>query len=806
MAQPCINTFPYYQNFEANNGGWTAASITSNGLGPNSWVWASPAKPIISSAASGVRCWVTGNNPNLSAPLEPYSHFPNEFSAVTSPCFDFSGLQNPGIRVKVWWECEYSQDGVVLQASVNNGPWQRVGRFGDPVLWYNDNFINGSINGGPGGQGEGWTGTAADGNGSGGWVEAQHRLDNLGGQANVRLRFAFSSDANTAAPSLNDGFAFDDIVIGEMPTVSLGPDQVICYADTAFLNACVPSGISYAWNTNPFDTLCTKVAVQTGSYVVTVTDTLGFIVKDTFNLTVSSTQVNLPTGILICPGDVITLDAGNPSGNHTWFPGAIPGQTLQVSSSGTYRVVVTDNFGCLETDSVNVAVDIVPVVDLGNDTTVCAGESIILDAGAGNPGIQYAWSPIPATTQTVFVSAPGQYAVQITTAAGCTDTDTVQVSVALDPVVNLGPDRIACGTITLNAGNPGSAYLWSTGQTGASIQAAATGIYWVQVTNPFGCSTRDSVSITAGSIPQVSLPQTAVICEGLPVQLNAGNPGMSYFWSNGAATQQVSLSAPGTYTVSVTNSQGCTGRDTVTVVESTLAVDLGPDRTICEGTPSVLNAGTSGSQYLWSTGSTANTLTITTGGTYHVRAQDASGCVVRDTVVISSQPNFTASFTPPVNPVLYAPAQFAGSSSGANSTWSWNFGDGNTSTQQNPVHTYNALGTFNVCLTVRSGVCVNTVCQPVTVNIFQSLEEELDAALELWPNPAEDAVHLRLELPAALPVEVEILDLKGAGLHRESWAPASYLEARIPLTLSAGLYLVKVQAGETFVFRKLRVQ
>ncbi|MFH1321854.1 MAG: CARDB domain-containing protein [Bacteroidota bacterium] len=199
---PVIISFPYLEDFESGQGGWS-----SGGISPT-WAFGTPAKNTINSAGSGVNSWVTGG---LSTGL----HNSNESSYAIGPCFDFSALGNPVIRLNIWWNSESSWDGTVLQSSIDYGAtWQNVGAFGDPDNWFNDNTINGN----PGGQQEGWTGRDSTGDGSGGWVIASHDLAGLGGEGNVLLRIAFGSDGSVE----DDGFAFDDVEIFEKSANDVG--------------------------------------------------------------------------------------------------------------------------------------------------------------------------------------------------------------------------------------------------------------------------------------------------------------------------------------------------------------------------------------------------------------------------------------------------------------------------------------------------------------------------------------------------------------------------------------------------------
>ena len=188
-----ITTFPYTEDFESGDGGWVANN-NANGT----WALGTPAGAIINSAASGTNSWVTNLSGNYNS---------NDDAWVTSPVFDFSSLTAPSIEMSIWYDIEFSWDGAVLQSSIDSGTsWQNVGAFGDPNNWYTDNTINGN----PGGQQEGWSGTGTAGTNA--WVIARHALTGLAGQSNVIFRIAFGSDGSVT----DEGFGFDDINIFEV--------------------------------------------------------------------------------------------------------------------------------------------------------------------------------------------------------------------------------------------------------------------------------------------------------------------------------------------------------------------------------------------------------------------------------------------------------------------------------------------------------------------------------------------------------------------------------------------------------------
>ena len=183
---------PYSEDFESGAGAWVSEGSNS------SWERATPAGTTINAAASGSNAWIT----NASG-----AYNDNESSSVNSPCFSLDSLDRPMIALSIWSDNQQGFDGAVLQSSIDDGTsWQNVGALNSGVNWFNEANIIGN----PGNQTSnqhGWSGTDA------GWLTARHSLDHLKGAASVRFRIAFGSDGSN--PTAQDGFAFDDVWIGE---------------------------------------------------------------------------------------------------------------------------------------------------------------------------------------------------------------------------------------------------------------------------------------------------------------------------------------------------------------------------------------------------------------------------------------------------------------------------------------------------------------------------------------------------------------------------------------------------------------
>lgn len=285
---------------------------------------------------------------------------------------------------------------------------------------------------------------------------------------------------------------------------------------------------------------------------------------------------------------------------------------------------------------------------LGNDTSICEGNSITLTSASG---LSYLWSN-GATTQSIQVNTSGKYYVDVTNNAGCISTDTINVNVLTNPVKALGDDKVACATeiVVLDAGNVGSTYLWSTGATTQTINVISSGTYIVRVTNAAGCSSNDTVNVLFNALPIVNLGADASICVGSTITLDAGNIGSTYLWSTGATTQTIEVSAAGTYSVVVTNTNGCDANDEIVVSTKATPVASYTSQAL-NGLSVQFNATASaGQSYLWDFGdpsSPTNSSALsnpihefTQAGTYNVKltvTNVASGCVVTETksIVVS---------------------------------------------------------------------------------------------------------------------------------------------------------------------------
>lgn len=313
---------------------------------------------------------------------------------------------------------------------------------------------------------------------------------------------------------------------------------------------------------------------------------------------VTSVTVTLGPDTTLCGGTV--LDAGNPGYSYLWSTGATT-QTITVGTSGLYSVVVSDSLGCTGRDSVLLNISAPPIVALGADTAVC--DTVTLDAG--NPGSSYLWSS-GDTSQTVSVGA-GTFAVTVTNTAGCIGADTIVVSLVAPPTVNLGGTASGCDSVLLDAGNPGNAYLWSTGATTQTVLVSNSGSYSVTVTQPSGCqyAVSDTVLVTVHPSPSVSiLGLDSSYCTTDLSDTLVGNPSGGVFSGTGIIGNEFfpNVAGQGQHTITyvVSDSNGCsattTGTTLVTICTATadprpLAITVFPNPSTGRFTIFGLNSG-----------------------------------------------------------------------------------------------------------------------------------------------------------------------------------------------------------------------
>jgi gliding motility-associated-like protein len=372
-----------------------------------------------------------------------------------------------------------------------------------------------------------------------------------------------------------------------------------------------------------------------------------------------------------------------------------------------------------------------PTITAGGPTTFCTGGSVNLTS---SPGTTYLWSN-GAKTQIINVTTAGSYTLKVTNASGCQSAASAAITVTVNalpatPTITAGGPTTFCtgGNVTLTS-SAGTTYLWSTGATTASINATTAGSYTVKVKNANGCQSTASAAtaVTVNALPAtptITASGPLIFCSGGSVTLTS-SADATYLWSTGATTPNINITTAGSYTVKVTNANGC---QSATSAASAVTVNaLPPTPTITAGGPTTFCAGgnvtltsSAGTTYLWSTAATTASTNITTAGSYTVQVSNANGCQsaasVATAIVVNALPVPTESNNGPV--CAGSALSLTGGPAGM-TIYYWRGPGEFTSLVQNPSvsdsATLNMTGVYTLIVTNING-CTNTATQQIIVN------------------------------------------------------------------------------------------
>lgn len=430
--------------------------------------------------------------------------------------------------------------------------------------------------------------------------------------------------------------------------------------------AAVQVGIQW---TNNDDGTGTAPSVAIDSVVVSVQQAgvSSFVCVDSQTFTIAApTAIVLTidsTGNPTCSGAAdgyiaVSTTGGIPSYSYTWSNTATT-DSLTSLNAGTYYVTASDINGCEVYDSVTLTVPnpIIITVDSANNPS-CNGffdGSIYISVTGGNPGYTYLWND-GSTADSLINVGDSIYVVTVTDANGCSITNATTLTapaalvITLDSLRNPSCVGTADGALAISVTN-GTApytYLWSNTAVTSSITGLVDGTYDVTVTDANGCTSIDQFILAAPNPIVVTIDSTRnPSCNGLmdgflATSVTGGTPIYTYMWSNAATTDNLTNLMSGTYTVTVTDANGCSVTNQAILTEPSLLIVnidsmLNPT---CNGSADGYIAvsatgGTAGYSYLWSTGDTVATLINVNDGTYMVTITDANGCTSSGQVILN---------------------------------------------------------------------------------------------------------------------------------------------------------------------------
>lgn len=417
---------------------------------------------------------------------------------------------------------------------------------------------------------------------------------------------------------------------------------------------------TYAWSNG--DSTASSDSLAAGTYTVTVTEaggcaaTASVSVNSTNGLTITPNVTDVTCGGTAFGSIDLTVTGG--SGNYTylWSTNATSSAITNLRAD-TYTVTVTDTTtGCVGSVSVDVEENSPVVLTVTSTDENCgqADGSVTAAVSGGAAPYSYAWST-GDTTATVSGLAVGFYQVTIADANGCTASGFVTIGSIGGPVVSSGTvSDLTCANqsigsidIEVTGGTAPYTYNWSNGAATQDIGGLLSGPYVVTVTDANGCKTSAAYNVDTPNEIVIVADRTDVSCNNandgsIDVTVSGGTAPYAYAWSNSANTEDLTGLTGGSYTITVTDANGCPATTTVVIEEpNTLVMSAVPTDVLCAGGADgtvdlTVTGGTAPYSYYWSTGDTTQDLTGLIEGLYSVIVTDANGCSSQLTVGVNT--------------------------------------------------------------------------------------------------------------------------------------------------------------------------
>ena len=503
------------------------------------------------------------------------------------------------------------------------------------------------------------------------------------------------------------------VTVNSPPVASISGTVTICEGASTTLTA--SGGASYSWNTGATTAAITVSPAITTTYYVTVTSGS---CSDSTNTTVTvnpAPTASITGDSVLCSGNTATFTASG-GDTYAWSTGATtPSITDNPSSNTTYTVTVTSSAtGCTDDTSATLIVNTNPISAISSSaTTICSGDTVLLVASGGDT---YSWNT-GSSNDSISISPTDTttYLVTVTNSTTtCFDDTSITIIVNQTPIAAISGGTFLCdGDSTVLVASGGDTYSWSTGATNDSITVipVADSTFAVTVTNSAGgCTDTASVLVSVNPSAVATISGDTVICLGDTTVLSATG-GTSFSWNTGATTSSISVSPSSISVYSVTVTTGsCVDSTTFSLaVDPAADASISGQSAICQGDTIVL-AATGGSTYLWSTGDTSSSISVSPSADslFAVVATNSTGsCSDTASLLVTVSAAVAAGITGDTVICEGDSVTLVASGGGA---YSWNTGASTDTILEIP------LTTTVYSVTVSAGSCADSAALTVNVN------------------------------------------------------------------------------------------
>ncbi len=602
----------------------------------------------------------------------------------------------------------------------------------------------------------------------------------------------------------------------------------------------------YTWSWSPtatnfaLDTADFGNGLAAGTYTVTMTDALGC--TGTINVTITQPPLlTVSTSSVTndkCYGDnngsaIVSASGGTPykklpAYTYTWAPAAGTTSTASNLTAGTYIVTVSDTNKCTAKDTVTITqpVQIATTLNVVSSSCSASNGSVGVVASKGISPYTYSWSPGGNTTDSITGLGAGTYTCTVTDGNGCsvsplaiiTDSTTLKNTLSNSANEKCYGESIGLAAYTVSGGKGPDTYAWTpSGGNSLSASGLAAGTYTFTATDSVGCKALSVIAITQPKQLRDSMVNIRqVLCYGAATGrttagVGGGTNPYSYSWSTGATTSNLNNVAAGTYSVMVTDKNGCMDSAKITLTQPATAIaDSNKFTNVAcyggttsatvyayNGTPYKASAGYT---YAWAPGGqTTNSVSGLAAGTYVVSIRDSNKCRLRDTIIVTQPASFILST---VDTSLSYPCSskawltLAGTE--AKYTFSWSPSGGTGDTAKNL-----CVGIYTVTITDSTGCVETDSVQIVSPAGIQQYANNND--IHVYPNPAKNTINIAIDGNDFAIQSVTLYDVTGRQISAEKVNANTSLLTLDIAKLAEGTYFVKLMSSTNYKIVKFSV-